>query len=152
MLDTDASNFGLGGVLSQEFGGDERVITYTSKSLSKAEPNYCVTRRELLAVVHFCILFRPYLLGRKFLLRTDHSSLTWLRTLRDAKGQLARWILALQELDFEIVHRPGRAHGNADGLSRVPRHQHCHSCQSCRQQTTPETLHTIHEGEQQIDF
>jgi hypothetical protein len=121
ILDTDASDTGIGAVLSQlSDDGTERVVAYASRTLSKPERRYCVTRRELLAVVYFTRHFRPYLLGRHFTLRTDHGSLTWLWNFREPEGQLARWLERLQEYDFRIVHRPGRKHGNADGLSRSP--------------------------------
>ena len=58
--------------------------------------------------------FRPYLLGRKFTLRTDHGSLNWLANFRQLEGQLARWLERLQEYEFVIQHRPGRKHQNAD--------------------------------------
>lgn len=86
ILDTDASHFALGGVLSQMIDGKQRVIAYGNKALSKSEKNYCVTRKELLSVVYFCSLFRPYLLGQKFTLRTDHASLVWLQSLKDPEG------------------------------------------------------------------
>ena len=123
-LDVDASGFGIGAVLSQCQQGEERVICYASRSLSKAERNYCCTRRELLAVVYFVKYFRPYLLGRKFLIRTDHSALTWLRKTPEPIGQQARWCEILEEFDFDIHHRPGKVHGNADALSRKP----CKQC------------------------
>ncbi len=118
ILDTDASLFSIGAVLSQVVAGEERVLGYASRTLSKAERNYCVTRRELLAVVAFTRHFRPYLYGRQFTIRTDHSSLQWLLSFRDPEGQLARWVQVLQEYDYHIEHRPGVRHGNADGLSR----------------------------------
>ena len=74
-LDTDASNFGLGAVLSQEQDGQKVVLAYASRTLSSTEKNYEVTRRELLAVVYGLKVYRQYLLGRKFLIRTDHSAL-----------------------------------------------------------------------------
>ena len=81
ILDTDASDTGIGGVLSQVDGeGRERVIAYGSRLLTKPERQYCVTRRELLAVVTFIQQYRPYLVCRRFTLRTDHGSLTWLRS------------------------------------------------------------------------
>ena len=121
ILDTDASDTGIGGVLSQvDDQGRERVIAYGSRLLTKPERKYCVTRRELLAVVTFVRQYRPYLICRKFTLRTDHGSLTWLRNFKEPEGQLARWLERLQELDFEIVHRRGSAHTNADSLSRLP--------------------------------
>jgi len=75
-------------------------------------------------VVTFIQQYRPYLICQKFTLRTDHDSLTWLRNFREPEGQLARWLERLQELDFDIVHRRGRVHRNADSLSRLP----CRQC------------------------
>ena len=118
ILDTDASNIGIGAVLSQRQFGNERVIAYFSKVLSKAERNYCVTRRELLAIIDSLNFFRHYLLGRKFMIRTDHVSLKWLMSFKDLEGQLARWLEKLQEFEFEVEHRKGQTHRNADGLSR----------------------------------
>ena len=121
ILDTDASDVGIGGVLSQmnEFGV-KQPVPYYSSSLSKAERKYAVTRREMLALVkslrHFCC----YLLGRKFTVRTDHSALQWLRTFKEPVGQVARWIEQMAEYDFEIAHRPGKQHANADALSGDP--------------------------------
>ena len=120
VLDTDASDFAIGGVLSQIQNGVEKVVCYGSAVLAPAQRKYCTTRKELLAVVKFCRQFRHYLLGRKFLLRTDHNSLTWLMRFRTIEGQLARWIEELSQYNMEIVHRPGVKHGNADGLSRIP--------------------------------
>uniref|UniRef100_A0A3B1K245 NACHT domain-containing protein n=1 Tax=Astyanax mexicanus TaxID=7994 RepID=A0A3B1K245_ASTMX len=99
--------------------GSECVIYY-SRRLDKAERNYCVTCRELLAVVESLKHFRAYVYGVPFLLRTDHASLQWLMRFREPEGQLARWLSRLQEFRFEVVHRPGRGHSNADALSRRP--------------------------------
>ena len=126
ILDTDASNFAAGGVLSQNVDGVEKVVAFASKTFNPAQANYCTTHRELLAVVEMTKRFRHYLLGRQFLLRTDHSSLRWLLNYKNADGMLARWLVKLQEFDMIIQHRAGKSHGNADGLSR------CHSCPNPR--------------------
>ena len=82
ILDTDASGDGIGAVLSQIQDNLERVIGYFSRTLSKAEKKYCVTSRELLAVVVSSEHFRRYLLGKQIFIRTDHASLTWLLSFR----------------------------------------------------------------------
>ena len=119
-LDTDASDSGIGAVLSQTYDGKERVVAYASRALSKAEKRYSVTRRELLAVVTFIRHFKYYLYGRRFLLRTDHGSLRWLCNFKEPEGQVARWLDILNTYDFEVQHRPGTKHHNADALSRYP--------------------------------
>jgi len=133
-LDTDASNDSIGAVLSQCQNGVERVITFGSRSLDKRERNYCVTRKELLAVVHFLRYFKRYLLGRRFRVRTDHAALTWLKRTPDPIGQQARWLEQMEKYDFVIEHRPGTRHGNADALS-------CRPCPKknclCQQPATP---------------
>ncbi|CAG2220004.1 unnamed protein product [Mytilus edulis] len=120
ILDTDASDIAIGAVLSQLQDGQEKVICYASHVLMKPQRKYCTTRKELLAVVKFCRHFRHYLLGRRFVLRTDHNSLVWLMRFKHIEGQLARWLEELAQFDMEIVHRPGKKHLNADGLSRIP--------------------------------
>ena len=127
ILDTDACDSGIGAVLSQKIGGTERPVAYASKSLTKAERRYCVTRKELYAVVFFVKYFRHFLYGKNFLVRTDHSSLRWLLNFKNPEGQLARWLEVLSSFDMKIEHRPGRLHGNADGLSRRP-------CKQCGRQ------------------
>jgi hypothetical protein len=120
VLDTDCSGFAMGGIISQIQNTYERVIAYGSKTLNQAEKNYCVTRRELLAVVTFVKKFRHYLYGKRFTVRTDHMSLKWLMNFKEPEGQVARWIEYLSTFDFEIIHRPGKDHGAADALSRRP--------------------------------
>ena len=93
----------------------ERVIAYPVRSLSRAERNYSTTRKELLALV-----WGTFLYGRCFRVRTDHSALQWLRNFKNPRGQVARWLERLSDFDFEVEHRPGQLHGNADGLSRLP--------------------------------
>ena len=125
ILDTNASDTAIGAVLSQMQGGQEKVIAYASRTLSKSERKYCVTKKELLAVVHFVKYFRHYLYGRQFLVRTDHSSLRWFLNFKNPEGQLARWLEILGMYDMTIEHRPGTQHRNADALSRRPCRQ-CH--------------------------
>ena len=78
ILNTDASHYAIRCVLSQIIDGQEKVIAFGSRKLSKAEVTYCITRKELLSVYFFVKQFRQYLLGRKFTIRTDHRALKWL--------------------------------------------------------------------------
>jgi transposase InsO family protein len=126
ILDTDASHDTIGAVLSQRQDGQEKVIAYASNKLSKAERNYCVTRKELLAVYHYVKQFSHYLYGRRFLIRTDHKALTWLLNWENpTTSQYNSWIAELVEYDMKVEHRPGKQHANADGLSRIPRCEQC---------------------------
>jgi len=75
ILDTDASHSAIGAVLSQNQQRVERVVAYNSRKMSKAECNYSATRKELLAVVSFVKYFKHHLLGRHFIVRTDHAAL-----------------------------------------------------------------------------
>ena len=88
-VDCDASDYGIGGVLSQTINGVERPISYFSRSLSKAERKYAVTRK-VLGLVDSLRHFRCYVLGKKFRVRTDHSALQWLRTFKEPVSQVAR--------------------------------------------------------------
>jgi len=125
-LDSDASDKGLGIVLSQNQDGVERVIAYASRTLTPQEKAYCVTRKELLAVVYGLKKFRPYLMGRHFVVRVDHAAIQWLRKTPVPLAQTARWLLFIEQYDFEVQHRKGEKHGNADALSRRP-----HVCKQC---------------------
>jgi transposase InsO family protein len=126
ILDTDASDFGIGGVLSQMQWCEktqaevERPIAFASKSMTRTQRRYCVTRRELLAIVYYTQYFKHYLLGRTFVVRTDHCALRWLMSFREPENQMARWLELLSQFDFKVIHRPGAKHTNADALSRMP--------------------------------
>ena len=110
----------MGAVLSQVQDGQERAICYASKAFSKAQTRYSATKRELLAVVNFTRHFKHYLLGQKFTIITDHRAQQWLHNFKDPDALTARWVEKLAAFDYEVVHRPGKAIGPADGLSRTP--------------------------------
>lgn len=117
-LQTDASSFGIGAVLTQDFEDGEKPICFLSRSLSAAERNYTTTERECLAVIWAVEKLRNYLEGVRFTVVTDHYSLVWLDRLKCPTGRLARWALRLQAFDFDIVHRKGKDHVVPDFLSR----------------------------------
>ena len=118
---TESPPMSLGAVLAQhQDDGSVRPVAYASRSLQQHEQNYGITELEGLAVVwvvkHFC----HYLYGHKCKVYTDHEALKALLNTPRPSGKLARWGLALQELDLEIFYRPGKGNSNADALSRSP--------------------------------
>lgn len=115
-LQTDASGYGLGAVLSNK---DGRPIAYASRSLNKAESNYPTIEKELLAIVWGVKHFRPYLYGRRFKIYTDHKPLVYLFNLKDPSSRLLKFRLVLEEYDYEISYVPGKGNAAADALSRV---------------------------------
>ena len=120
ILTTDASQFSIGGLLSQRNNlGHDLPIAYASRTLNRAEINYSTIERELLAIVWCVRHFRPYLYGRKFKIATDHRPLTWLFNVKDPGLRLVRWRLFLEEYEYEIIYKPGKMNTNADALSRI---------------------------------
>ena len=140
VVDTDASGVGQGAVLSQIQNGEEKVISYFSRCFSRSERNYCVTRRELVAVVSAIKHFHHYLYGARFTIRTDHGSLRWLLNFKILDGQLARMLSFLSTYNFSIEHRAGRLHSNCDALSRRPcLDLNCRYCENVDSKFHPDT-------------
>ena len=141
LLDSDASNVGVGAVLSQVQDGEEKVICYFSKCLSRSKRQYCTTRKELLAVVMAVKHFHHYLIGQSFTVKTDHGSLQWLMRFKNCEGQIARWIETLSAYTFTVVHRAGRVHNNADSMSRRPCYNdQCRYCDRYEQRYSSEIM------------
>ena len=113
ILQTDASDYGVGAVLSQkDEEGNDKPISYFCRKLLPRERRYSTIEKE-------CLAFKVYLLGRYFTIQTDHRSLVWLNKLKEKNNRITCWSLALQPFTFNIVHRAGTANGNADALSRA---------------------------------
>lgn len=118
ILQTDASAYGIGAILTQQLDDGEKVICFLSRSLTKLERNYTTTERECLAVIWSVEKLRHYLEGTEFTVVTDHASLLWLHRLKDPTGRLARWAVRLQPFNFTIIHRKGKENVVPDFLSR----------------------------------
>lgn len=124
-VETDASDFALGGILSQEDAeGDWRPVAYFSKALQPAERNYDVHDKELLAVVRALEMWRPYLEGNPHCvdIYSDHRNLEFFMSARDLNRRQARWSIFLNRFVFKIHHRPGRLSAGPDELSRRADH------------------------------
>ncbi|KAF8087234.1 hypothetical protein N665_0594s0009 [Sinapis alba] len=112
-------DFAVGAVLGQRKDKKLHVIYYASMTLDEAQCRYATTEKELLAIVYAFQKFRSYLVGSKVVVHTDHDALRYLLTKKDAKPRLLRWILLLQEFDFEMKDKKGIKNGAANYLSRM---------------------------------
>lgn len=91
----NASDVAVGAVLGQRINKMFHSVYYASKTMNEAQRNYTVTEKELLAIVFAIEKFRPYLMGAKVIIHTDHAALRYLMTKKDSKARLMRWVLLL---------------------------------------------------------
>lgn len=118
-LQTDSSDIGISGILYQvDDEGNNRIISLASRVLTQVEYRYTTTEKELLAIIYSIIKFRVYLIGWKFEVITDHQALTFLLSTPYQNARLMRWILFLQENNFDITHCKGSDNLVADFFSR----------------------------------
>ena len=103
--------------------GSDKPVAYFSRKLLPREEKYTTVEKECLAIKLATHAFRVYLLGRPFLIQTDHRVLEWLDRLKENNNRLTRWSLSLQPFQYEVQHRAGQANRNADALSRAYEHQ-----------------------------
>nr|GFB26714.1 retrovirus-related Pol polyprotein [Tanacetum cinerariifolium] len=115
----DASDFAIGAVLGQRHEKHLWPIHYASKTLTDAKSNYTTTEKEMLAVVYAFEKFRSYLIMNKCIVHTDHSALKYLFAKKDAKARFLRWVLLLQEFNFDVIDTKGAENPAADHLSRL---------------------------------
>lgn len=117
VLESDASNVGLGAVLKQ----DGKTIAYVSRTLKKAERNYSITEKEVLAALWAMEKLRYYLDGREFDLVSDHEAIKEMRKkLEFGSAKIARWFERLEAFNYRPIYRKGAEMVQADALSRAP--------------------------------
>lgn len=115
---TDASDFAVGAVLSQDFGEGLQPVAFFSRMLKNAEVNYPVHEKEMLAIVLALKEWRCFLQSRPFKVFTDNKSLEFWKSQRELSRRQARWSEFLQTFDCDIEHVPGKFNAVADALSR----------------------------------
>lgn len=119
IITTDASKVACGAVLAQRFGDFELPIAFASKAFTKGESNKSTIEQELTAI-HWAIeYFRPYIYGRKFVIRTDHRPLIYLFSLKNPSSKLTRMRWDLEEYDFKVEYIKGSSNVLSDALSRI---------------------------------
>ena len=109
ILETDASNSGVGALLYQiDENGQRRIIKPIAAKFNTNERNWGITEKEIYAIVWATEKLELYLLGRKFKIITDHKAATWIREKSDfGNARIQRWFEKLQYFDFEVEYRPG---------------------------------------------
>jgi len=125
-LETDASGYATGAVLSQQSkGGKWHPKGFMSKGLYSAERNYAINDKELLSAIHGLKEWQHILEGTKHMIEilNDHRNLTYFWTSQDLNHQQAHWSLWLARFNFHLVHRPGWHSMKPDALSHQVDHQ-----------------------------
>jgi hypothetical protein len=122
VLQTDASDYGIGAFLLQRFPDEhgtlqERPIKILSRALRGSELNWSTVEKESFAIYFACDRWYHLLGGRKFTIETDHKNLTYISEATSQK--VIKWKLAIAELNFQLRHIPGVTNVVADGTSRL---------------------------------
>jgi hypothetical protein len=116
ILECDASGEGIGAVLMQ----NRHPISYESRKLRGPELLYTIYDKEMLAIMHALAKFRQYLVGEKFVVRTDHNSLKYFLDQKDLNERQQKWVSKIQDYDFDIEFVKGKNNVVVDALSRRP--------------------------------
>ncbi|KAK3107556.1 hypothetical protein FSP39_017290 [Pinctada imbricata] len=119
ILQTDASNRGIGAVLLQHSGNEKLPVAYAGRKLKESEQNYATIEKECLAIIWAVSKFQRYLYGAEFLLETDHKPLIYLHQAKVNNARLMRWALSLQPYRFRLMSIKGKENVGADSLSRI---------------------------------
>jgi hypothetical protein len=145
-LESDASNKGIGVILSQEVNGAKMPIMYASRTLSETEQNYSISEKEMLAALWGMEKFQYFLKGREFTLITDHIALKALTEKGEIKSaRISRWIERIQEFNFNVEYKPGKAIPHVDGLSRLASSEICNISIESTNNDIKENVLKLHE-------
>lgn len=117
VLECDAFGDGIGAVLMQ----NKHPIVYESRKLNKLEKLYSIYDKEMLAIMHALTKFRQYLVGSRFVVKTDHNNLRYFLGQKDLNDKEQKWISKIQAYDFDIEYVKGKNNVVADALSRRPK-------------------------------
>ena len=127
IISADVSSYGLGAVLLQVQEDDtKKPIAYASRSMTSTEQRYAQIEKEALATTWACEKFADFVLGKEFLIETDHKPLVPLlgsKCLQDMPPRIQRFRMRLMRYSYQIVHVPGKDLTTADTLSRAPLHR-----------------------------
>ncbi|KAH9685457.1 hypothetical protein KPL70_013962 [Citrus sinensis] len=116
IIEADASGDGIGAVLQQQ----GRPIAFMSRALGVSKKSWSIYAKEMLAILEAIRMWRPYILGQKFIIQTDQQSLKYLLEQKAATPEQQKWLAKLMGYEYEILYRPGRDNTAADALSRRP--------------------------------
>ena len=119
-VEKDASHFGIGAVLAQEHNGSICPVRFASRALHNTESSWETMHQELYAVKWGMEQFRPYVLGKRTKVITDHTNLLFLHSVQPQQSKLARWCLQMAEFDFFIEHKLSVKNIVPDYLSLYP--------------------------------
>ena len=119
IVQTDASEKGIGVILAQRKGKEEHPVLYLSRKFSDSEKKFSTTEKECAGIIFAIKKLRHYLDGQKFVIETDHHPLVWLKSNAGNNPRLMRWALALQPFNYTVKHRPGKDIPHVDCLSRI---------------------------------
>ena len=120
-LRTDASSYGLGAMIEQEFNGEWKPIGYSSRSLTSCEKQYAQIEKEMLSIMYGCEKFHEYLYGYEFEILNDHKPLSYILTklLYQCPHRIQRFYLKLMKYHFKFEHQSGKMMTISDALSRA---------------------------------
>ena len=156
---TDASDTGIGGVLSQMDNSMSRPVAFTSRKLSETEQRYSTPEKELLSIIHALEIWRTYLHGSKFFIKSDHHPLKYLDTQKTLSRKQARWVEFMQEFDYDIKYIKGKSNVVADALSRKEKSDETKSVDTIRKlfsitkvTVSQETLKSLESGYEKDEY